>query len=573
MSLFSLDNVKYNKDLLFESLKQNCGLYLPQYYSPHFLLIKDDDTIIDENTVLSSDKNIISINSKIHQLDESDIIQIKDGYYNVKKKSYLFNNTVMKVLFSDNNEGQIFCKVSPLINPLKIITEEINLDKLNFPTNIPKKLSKDIYDINNFAYVECFILFCLSKLSKWCPGYPKFYGCINGVVDNYYFNFTEYLDELEGSDIFYELKTKFKLLYHDINASSVKSLNDSLKSTDLLSSINDLSRKIKLDFDNILHATVDFSANNKSNDDSNNSDNDDSNNGDNDDDDKKYKKMKSSNPLFDLCEVIDKDTNFNNTTSFDIFSKMTYLLLNNYPVNYCFIEKVDITLNDYILSLSDGLIDENWYAFLFQIAYLLLVGNKALMFVHSDIHGCNIMLNKTDKEYLYYKIDDKYYKVPTYGYILKIIDFGRSCIKFNDRWIISNHYKKNGEAYSIYTYPNKHGKYTKNIKSIMKKVYKPHCGVDLVRLFTTMVEYLTNNNKNVHQFIYEWSYDDNKKVNMMDEDTDFDIYVKISHTCHNTTPYNFLTQSNYFTNYVIDYETIKDNYVYNYNDVPVYFKD
>ena len=36
------------------------------------------------------------------------------------------------------------------------------------------------------------------------------------------------------------------------------------------------------------------------------------------------------------------------------------------------------------------------------------------------------MYNTTKKEYLYYCINNTYYKIPTFGKIHKIIDFGRS---------------------------------------------------------------------------------------------------------------------------------------------------
>ena len=42
------------------------------------------------------------------------------------------------------------------------------------------------------------------------------------------------------------------------------------------------------------------------------------------------------------------------------------------------------------------------------------------------LHINNIMFKYTDRSYLYYKYNNQYFKVPTYGYLFKIIDFGRS---------------------------------------------------------------------------------------------------------------------------------------------------
>ena len=33
------------------------------------------------------------------------------------------------------------------------------------------------------------------------------------------------------------------------------------------------------------------------------------------------------------------------------------------------------------------------------------------------------MFKKTEKKFLYYKFNNQYFKIPTYGYLFKIIDF------------------------------------------------------------------------------------------------------------------------------------------------------
>ena len=48
--------------------------------------------------------------------------------------------------------------------------------------------------------------------------------------------------------------------------------------------------------------------------------------------------------------------------------------------------------------------------------------------------------------------NDKYYKVPTYGRIYKIIDFGRAIYKFNGKQIISDCFYNKGEADGQYNF-------------------------------------------------------------------------------------------------------------------------
>ena len=53
---------------------------------------------------------------------------------------------------------------------------------------------------------------------------------------------------------------------------------------------------------------------------------------------------------------------------------------------------------------------------------ILITYQKAFALTHNDLHTNNVMFNETTIEYLYYKIDNKYYKVKTYGKIFKIIE-------------------------------------------------------------------------------------------------------------------------------------------------------
>ena len=72
--------------------------------------------------------------------------------------------------------------------------------------------------------------------------------------------------------------------------------------------------------------------------------------------------------------------------------------------------------------------------------------------LHNDLHIDNIMYQRTNKTYLYYKFNNIYYKVPTYGYIFKIIDFGRAIFTFKNKLFFSDCFSKYGEADGQYKY-------------------------------------------------------------------------------------------------------------------------
>ena len=48
------------------------------------------------------------------------------------------------------------------------------------------------------------------------------------------------------------------------------------------------------------------------------------------------------------------------------------------------------------------------------------------------------MFEETDQEYLFYSIHKKHYKIKTFGKIVKIIDFGRGVVNFNNEWFMSD---------------------------------------------------------------------------------------------------------------------------------------
>ena len=61
-----------------------------------------------------------------------------------------------------------------------------------------------------------------------------------------------------------------------------------------------------------------------------------------------------------------------------------------------------------------------------QIIFTLIIYQQTFEFTHNDLHTNNIVYNNTEKKYIYYRYKNRHYKVPTYGKIYKIIDFGRA---------------------------------------------------------------------------------------------------------------------------------------------------
>jgi len=151
------------------------------------------------------------------------------------------------------------------------------------------------------------------------------------------------------------------------------------------------------------------------------------------------------------------------------------------PVQMTLMEKLDGTFYD-LLKLESS--PEKHFAWLAQIVFALAYAQRNFAFTHNDLHGNNIMYTPTTKEFFYYFHAGQSYAVPTYGYLLKIIDFDRGIgsIKLpgmkEARTFMSDQFSPDEEAGGQY---NCEPFFTKSHSQI-----KPNPSFDLVRLATSL---------------------------------------------------------------------------------------
>lgn len=153
----------------------------------------------------------------------------------------------------------------------------------------------------------------------------------------------------------------------------------------------------------------------------------------------------------------------------------------NVPVQLTIMEKLEGTLYDLFTKFPDS---NKHFAWLAQIVFALAYAQRTFGLTHNDLHGNNIMYTKTDIEFLYYSYSSDTYAVPTFGYILKIIDFDRgiASIKVQGmkeaRTFMSDQFHEDEEAggqYNVEPFYNTHF-----------QVIKPNPSFDLVRLATSI---------------------------------------------------------------------------------------
>jgi hypothetical protein len=233
----------------------------------------------------------------------------------------------------------------------------------------------------------------------------------------------------------------------------------------------------------------------------------------------------------------------------------------NFPVEVIALERCKQTLDD--LMVEDALSDEEWEAALMQIVLTLATYQKAFAFTHNDLHTNNIMFNETDKKFIYYLFNKKFYKVPTFGRIFKIIDFGRAIYRFNSKLVCSDSFHKSGDAATQYN--------CEPYYNDKKPLVEPNYSFDLCRLGCSLFDFFIDDIDNVEAeckksrlvaLVVDWITDDNGrnilyKQSGIDRYPDFKLYKMIARTVHNKVPSQQLLKHAIFTQYEIPQKSVK----------------
>jgi hypothetical protein len=171
--------------------------------------------------------------------------------------------------------------------------------------------------------------------------------------------------------------------------------------------------------------------------------------------------------LDDLDALSESDASSDNYISDDNSSDATvefdldvHLEIPNMPVVMIYQEAHE-GIMDSLLEMEelDGFLrntkewEERWIAWTFQIIAALTFLQSVLSFTHNDLHTNNIVWNTTQESHIYYSLlDGTIYRVPTYGKIFRIIDFGRSIFSLENQLWVSDDYWPEHDASDQYNF-------------------------------------------------------------------------------------------------------------------------
>lgn len=214
-------------------------------------------------------------------------------------------------------------------------------------------------------------------------------------------------------------------------------------------------------------------------------------------------------------------------SSKDSFCFNLHAVIKQFPVQIIAMEKYENTLD----SLLDEMKTDELTACLMQVIMTLIAYQKVFAFVHNDLHTNNIMYVPTELTHLTYCYQGKYYKVPTYGKLYKIIDYGRSIYTFQGNRFVSDSFHPEGDAATQY-----------NMEPFFNPAEEPldaNPSFDLCRLACSILEGYEEEEE-IFRVLEEWCQDDAGESVLFKDGVerypDFELYRMIARTVHNHTP-------------------------------------
>ena len=442
-----------------------------------------------------------------------------------------------------------------------------------------QNINKKTLDINNSAYTDGFFSFLSSLLlNKYdflnCIDY---YGSFLGIKNNFVVDIEDDLEYLDDSEFLH--KNNNVLFNIQENNSHKNYFSNTKKYKQALVIDNENINDEELDIDDLFDNKLNI----------------DNTTTDNNleieytqtltEDNIKKKKVKtneqneSESSCSSRCSNTDSSKNEdseeeNNSTSDESEEEEEeeiYANILKFPVQTIALECCDDTLDAYII--NSKIKDDEWESIISQIIFSLITYQKVFDFTHNDLHTNNVVYNKTEKKFLYYKYDNKHYKIPTFGKIYKIIDFGRAIYKFKGNIICSDSYAPEGDAHTQYN--------TEPYFNEDKARLEPNYSFDLCRLGCSLFYYFIEDiddikklKSPIKKIMVEWVFDDsNKNIlyknNGSERYPDFKLYKMIARTVHNHKPQNVLKKS-LFEKYLVPKKKINNqSAIFNIDNLPV----
>jgi hypothetical protein len=523
----------------------------------------------------------------------------------------LFDCKLKNMETNKSKDKTVFFKLAPLLDPYKYMIgkyDVTNQSLFQLPSlhSTVETCSSKVLDVNNAAYVDGLFLFLSSQLKckhNFIHG-VEYYGSYLSIKHNFKINVYDDIDYLNESEFFTQnTGTLFTIddayyrsmlsptqkpvltIGNNVSLKSVQSIQDNefediFSTTTSVADLNDM-KDMELDLiDMIPSSTVQptFTLKSQTTCSSRSSHTNESDICSQcedvepkttfetvyepEEEDNSESKEDNSESKEDNFESKEDNSESNSETNDSEVSHWSdceedeeeeveiYVTIPKFPVQVIGMESCENTFDDLIL--SHKLSRNEWRSSLMQIIMILITYQKTFHFTHNDLHTNNIMYNHTDKKYLYYCYNKKQYKVPTYGRLFKIIDFGRSIYKYNGQTFCSDSFQIGGDASTQYN--------TEPYLNELKPRLEPNFSFDLCRLACSIFDYIFEDYEDISdidnikdpikRLIFEWCLDDKGtnilyKNNRVERYPEFKLYKMIARSVHHHTPQSQLLRPDF----------------------------
>lgn len=492
----------------------------------------------------------------------------EETYDNVTWKQQMYIVDPNHIASESLPDNKIPCKMhiksAPLIDPIHYLIGKYDKEKEKI-RNLPKLNSttetcmEKILDTNNTSYVDCFFNFLSSQtLHKHnLTNGIDYFGSYLAIQKTFLFNACDDLEYLQDSEYFLENDKKMYELDNDIVRMMDESPANSSQGKRPKLCIQDETIVIE-DVDNIFAQNDELEDNiadeneviyeyEKDKDDT---DSDDSSinysteedESDESDEDKTDESDKDESDEDESDEDEDDEDEDDESKDEEEEEVKIPLYIYDFPVQMIALEKCDGTMDEL---LENEMMNEKQAASaLIQVIFTLIAYQKMFSFTHNDLHTNNILFRHTKQTHINYKFQNKIYRVPTYGRIFKIIDFGRAIYKFQGKKFCSDSFSPKGDA---------HGQYnTEPYLNPEKPRIEPNPSFDLCRLGCSLYDFVFDSEEPLpktmtafQQVVYSWCLDKEGmnilyKKNGDERYPNFKLYKMISRLVHDKLPHDQL---------------------------------
>jgi len=373
-----------------------------------------------------------------------------------------------KIRTINGNVADIHRKTTMLVSPYKWMRGEYG-STLGLPSSFEQASSamQKIQSPNNAAYVGALISSVLSQ--SGCHHFPKVYGVFTGTTRKHTIDISDDYGELCDRPWFSQnIGKMFDIkLSDEIQECSEFKHTRTTRVAIQLGEIVDLGDVQELDTvaveDNIQMADLTKVLHDNEEMDDNSSDS----------------SSVSTSYIFGVrsCDCKDHESD-DDDDSYEPFAWATF---KDVPVQTTIMEKCEGTLYELMMMNPQT---EKHLAWISQVIFALAYAQRNFGLTHNDLHANNVMYISTTTEFYYYNCGGSLYRVPTYGYTIKIIDFERGIASVKivgmkePKVFISDHFCVEEEAGGQYNYADYYlSKYPE---------IKPSASFDLVRLATSL---------------------------------------------------------------------------------------